>query len=86
MFGRSNKPVTFDPYAGRRKRRRVPSWLLLLLGGIGLGAGGLYYAQERYLPPRLSPADSARLQGAFDSADSARRRLEGELQETRIAG
>jgi hypothetical protein len=83
MFGRSNKPVTFDPYAGRRSRRRVPRWLLLLLGGIGLGAGGLYFAQERYLPPRLSPAESAKLRGEFDTADAARRRLEGELQQTR---
>ncbi|MFZ5549549.1 MAG: hypothetical protein ACOZJX_12700 [Pseudomonadota bacterium] len=78
MLGRS-KPVVFDPYRGRRPRRRVPSWLVLLLTGVATGAGGLFFLQERYLPPRLSPAESAALRSAYEAADAQARRLQGEL-------
>ena len=81
MLGQS-KPIAFDPYGSRRSRRRFPRWLLLLLGGIGLGAGGLYFAQERYLPPRLSASETTQLRTAYESADAARRKLEGEARET----
>lgn len=78
MFGRS-KPVVFDPYRGRRQSRRVPSWLVLLLAGVATGAGGLFFLQERYLPPRLSPAESAALRSAHEAADAEARRLQAEL-------
>lgn len=78
MFGRS-KPVVFDPYRGRRPRRRVPSWLVLLLAGVATGAGGLFFLQERYLPPRLSPAESAALRSAYEAADAQAKRLQAEL-------
>ena len=81
MLGNS-KPIAFDPYGSRRKRRGVPRWLLLLLGGVAAGAGGLYYAQERYLPPRLSASASAQLRTAYDTAEAARRRLETEARDT----
>lgn len=73
------KPVTFDPYGRRRSRWRMPRWLLLLLIGIVLGAGGLYFAQERYLPPRLSAGESVQLRNAYETAEAARTRLTGEL-------
>ena len=73
------KPVTFDPYGRRRSRWRMPRWLLLLLLGIALGAGGLYFAQERYLPPRLSASASVELRSAYETAEAARVRLTGEL-------
>lgn len=60
----------------------MPRWLVLLLVGIAIGAGGLFFAQERYLPPRLSAADSAELRGAFDAADAARTRLTTQLDAT----
>lgn len=78
MFG-THKPVVFDPYGGRRKRRGVPRWLVLLLGGAALGAGGVVFVQERYLPPRLSAAEGAALRSAFERADSERERLAAEL-------
>lgn len=78
MFGRP-KPVVFDPYGGRRKRRGVPRWLVLLLGGAVLGAGGVLFVQERYLPPRLSAAEGAALRGDFERADGERERLAAEL-------
>ncbi len=73
------KPVTFDPYGRRRSRARMPRWLLLLLVGIALGAGGLYFLQERYLPPRLSASASTELRSDYETAEAARVRLSGEL-------
>ena len=76
------KPVPFEPYGARRKAVRVPRWLTLLLLGIVLGAGGLFYIQERYLPPRLSPSESAALRTNFEQADTERKALKGQLAET----
>jgi hypothetical protein len=78
MFSRS-KAVTFEPYGRRRSRWRLPGWLWLLLGGLAAGAGGVLYAQERYLPQRLTVEASARLSSAFEQADAERLRLAGEL-------
>ena len=78
MFGQS-KPVAFERYGRRRSRWRVPRWLLLLLGGVAIGAGGVVFVQERYLPPRLSPNASARLRGEFEQVDAERLRLKGEV-------
>ena len=80
MFG-SSKPIPFDPY-GRRRSRRVPRWLVLLLLGIVVGAGAVLFVQERYLPPRLSPEASAQLRGSFERADAERQRLQVELSAT----
>ena len=70
------KPVPFEPYGSRRKAVRVPRWLTFLLVGIVLGAGGLFYVQERYMPPRLSPSESAALRTNFEQADTERKALE----------
>ena len=80
MFGQS-RPVVFERY-GRRRSRRVPRWLLLLLGGIAVGAGGVYFVQERYLPPRLSADATVQLRQSFEQAESERLRLKGDLAET----
>ena len=79
MFGRF-KPVTFDPYASRRRRSlfRLPRWLVLLLGLAG-GAVGVIVVQERYLPPRLSAAETVQLRSAYEHADADRARLKSEL-------
>ena len=81
MFGQS-KPVVFEPYGRRRSRWRLPRWLVLLLLGIAIGAGGVVFVQERYLPKRLSADASARLSSAFEQADADRLRLKTELGET----
>jgi hypothetical protein len=79
MFGRS-KPVVFDPYGGRRRSgARVPRWLVLLLAGIGVGAAGVLYVQESYLPPRLSASEAAKLRNEYETADSERQRLRTDL-------
>ena len=76
------KPVPFEPYGSRRKGVRFPRWLTFLLAGIVVGAGGLFYVQERYLPPRLSPSESAALRTNFEQADTERKALKGQLAET----
>jgi hypothetical protein len=77
MF-RQSKPLFLDR-RGRRSSWRPPGWLVLLIFGIAVGAGGLYYLQERYLPPRLTPAASAELRKAYDEADTERTQLKTAL-------
>lgn len=73
----------FESYGRRRSRWRVPRWLLLLLGGILVGAAGVLVVQERYLPPRLSAGESAELRTAFEKAEAERTRLKTELDQAR---
>src|SRR5439155_2855272 len=80
MLGRS-RPVTFDPYA-RRRGRRLPRWLVLLVSGIAIGAAAIVVAQQRWLPPRLSAEASAKLESSYQHADAERARLAGELEAT----
>lgn len=81
MFGQS-KPVVLESYGSRRKRGRPPRWLVLLLSGVIVGAVGVIVVQERYLPPRLSPAESTKLREAYERADAERLRLQRSLGET----
>ncbi len=81
MFGRSSS-VIVDSYSARRARKKLPRWLLLLSAGIAAGAAGVLLAQQRWLPPRLSAAESARLTSAFDQADRERLQLRQQLAET----
>ena len=81
MFGRS-KPILFEPHGRRRARKPVPRWLVLLLLGVVIGAGGVIYVQERHLPPRLSAQESVALRGSFEKAEAERLRLSGELDKT----
>ena len=81
MFGHS-KPIAFDPYRRQRRGGRPPRWLVLLAVGVAIGAGGLYVAQERFLPPRLSASESAALRDAHQAAEAARVRLATELGST----
>lgn len=76
------KPVAFEPY-GRRRSRRPPAWLMLLLFGIVVGAVGVIVVQERYMPPRLSAGASEKLRQAYSEADAERQSLKAELAEAR---
>lgn len=78
---RRDGPVVFERHAyGRRRSRSVPRWLLWLLAGIVVGAGGLFYAQEEYLPPRLTAAESQQLQARVGELDAQRQRLQAALE------
>ena len=73
---RRGGPVVFERHAyGRRRSWTVPRWLLWLLAGVAIGAGGLFYAQEEYLPPRLTPAESQQLQAQLGKVSAERQRL-----------
>jgi Tfp pilus assembly protein PilN len=76
------RPVAFDPYGRRRTHRRVPRWLLLLGAGVLAGAAGVLLVQHQVLPPRLSAAESTRLQSSYAQADAERTRLQQTLTET----
>ena len=76
------KPVVLQPYGSRRSRRLVPRWLVLLLAGTVIGAGGVVLFQERYLPPRLSADASAALRSSLEQAEAERQRLKNELGDT----
>ena len=84
MFGRF-KPVPFEPYGRRRRGARVPPWLWLLLIGVAGGAGGVLWAQEKWLPPGLSASASAQLQASYTQAEAERARLAAELAATQRA-
>lgn len=77
MFS-SSKPVFLDSRS-RRARKRVPRWLVLLVGGVALGVAGVLYIQERHLPPRLTAAASQALQKNYDQADAERKQLAASL-------
>jgi len=82
LFGR-NKPVVFDRYGSRRRSGfPLPRWLITLLVGVAIGVGGLYFVQEEYLPPRLTPAESQRLQARVAELETERARLQAALDET----
>lgn len=77
---RRKGPVVFEPYGYRRRRSwGVPRWLVLLLLGVAIGAGGLLYVQESHLPPRLSASESQQLLARLEEVDRERQRLQGEL-------
>jgi multidrug efflux pump subunit AcrA (membrane-fusion protein) len=78
MFG-SSKPVVLSYGSSRAPKRRVPRWLILLTTGLGAGAGGLWFAQERLLPPRLTAGASNQLRSAFAQADTERSQLKTQL-------
>ena len=60
---------------------RIPP-TALIEDGVALGAGGLWWFQERYLPPRLSATESRELRSAFEQADAERKNLTAQLAAT----
>ncbi|MGB6106101.1 MAG: DUF6776 family protein [Pusillimonas sp.] len=85
MFGSSKRHV-FKPtaYGSTRRPRRIPRWLVLMLTGVVLGAGGLLFLQKSYGPTRLTVEQSEQLHYDLNSANMDKQRLQSELsRETR---
>ncbi|WP_418319305.1 hypothetical protein [Piscinibacter sakaiensis] len=55
---------------------------MLLLTGMAIGAGGVVFVQERYLPPRLTASASTELRAALAKAEADRSTLRAELDAT----
>ena len=72
MFG-SRKAIVFDPYRGRR--RKAPTWLLLLVLGVAFGILAVVTVQHKLLPPRLTAAESHALRESSAKANAERERL-----------
>ncbi len=80
MFG-SSKNSTFKPvpFGQQRRRKGIPRWVWVLLSGIALGVGGLYYVEQRVLPPRLSLPESLSLRSNLDQATKSRDEMAQQL-------
>ncbi|KDB77361.1 hypothetical protein L494_4182 [Bordetella bronchiseptica CA90 BB1334] len=81
-FGRSQRQV-FKPsvYQPGKRTRRMPRWLVLLLVGIALGAGGVLFLQANYGPQRLTVEQSEQLHTELSAANLERQRLQTQLDE-----
>ncbi|AWP76632.1 DUF6776 family protein [Bordetella bronchiseptica] len=81
-FGRSQRQV-FKPsvYQPGKRTRRMPRWLVLLLVGIVLGAGGVLFLQTNYGPQRLTVEQSEQLHTELSAANLERQRLQTQLDE-----
>lgn len=80
MFGSSKRRV-FKPtaYGTTRRTRRIPRWLVLMLSGVVLGAGGLLFLQKSYGPTRLTVEQSEQLHYDLNSANMDKQRLQAQL-------
>lgn len=82
MFGRSQRAV-FKPsvYQPGQRTRRMPRWLVLLLVGIALGAGGVLFLQTNYGPQRLTVEQSEQLHTELSASNLERQRLQSQPEE-----
>jgi len=80
---RSSRRHVFKPtaYGHSPRRRRIPSWLVLMLTGVVLGAGGLLFLQKSYGPVRLTAEQSEQLHQDLNSANIDRQRLQSQLSQ-----
>jgi hypothetical protein len=80
MFG-SSKTSTFKPvpFGQQRRRKGVPRWVWLLLTGIAIGVAGLYYVEQRVLPPRLSLPESLSMRENLEQATKSRDEMAQQL-------
>lgn len=82
------KRPTFKPtpYGYTRRSRGIPRWLMLLITGVVLGAGGVLFLQRSYGPQRLTVEQSEQLRSDLNtsSMESQRLSIESEKIKTEI--
>jgi len=59
----------------------MPRWLVLLMVGIALGAGGVLFLQTNYGPQRLTVEQSEQLHSELSASNMERQRLQTQLEE-----
>jgi hypothetical protein len=69
------------PYDTRRRSRRLPSWLILLLLGVLAGGSGMLILQSSYGPKHLTSTEAQKLTEELNSATLERQRLQTKLDE-----
>ena len=69
------------PYDTRRRARRLPSWLILLLLGVLAGGSGMLVLQTSYGPKQLTTTEAQKLTEELNSATLERQRLQTKLDE-----
>lgn len=76
------KRPTFKPtpYGYTRRSRGIPRWLLLLITGIVLGAGGVLFLQSSYAPQRLTIEQSEQLRSDINMVNIENQRLQAETR------
>lgn len=72
-----------SPYETSRRSKGLPGWLILLLLGILLGAGGLLLIQTSYGPKQLSISESQKLISELAVLHADKQRLQGESDEAK---
>jgi len=81
LFASKHRVFKPTPYGYRPRQRRVPRWLVLILSGITLGAGGLLFLQKSYGPVRLTAEQSEQLHMDLNSANVDKQRLQSQLNQ-----
>ncbi|MEI8401289.1 MAG: hypothetical protein WCG12_10825 [Alcaligenaceae bacterium] len=72
------KPAAYDT---RRRARRLPSWLILLLLGVLAGGSGMVVLQTSYGPKHLTSTEAQKLTEELNSATLERQRLQTKIDE-----
>jgi len=76
----SSKHTVFQPTAyGSRRRRGAPRWLMLIITGVVLGAGGVLFVQKSYGPTLLTAEESEKLHHDLNSANLDKQRLQTQV-------
>ncbi|WP_019938392.1 DUF6776 family protein [Bordetella sp. FB-8] len=84
IFGSSRENVfKSSPYASRRRARRMPRWLMLLLVGVALGVSGVLFLQHNYGPRQLTVEESNKLLSDLQAITLERQSLQTQLSHVR---
>lgn len=72
-----SKQPSFRPssYGYKRRRKGIPRWLILLITGIIIGAGGVVFLQRSYGPKKLTVEQSEQLRMDLSSSTLENQRL-----------